>query len=726
MADAIQTPAIEEQAAVPPPDTVDTNVETAGNPEIQPGPQEDVSPLPETMPPEARRMNVGGRIMVFPKEFSNEQIEATIADYMASDAFDRSIDKDTGAPARVRMIVGSAIKPEDKLNALRNFYPEARPYGDDNFMYIDRETGKYRLVNPPGLDWGDVPGVAREATVGLFSGLGATAGGLVGGTGGTFAGGPPGTVAGGAAGAIYGAGAGAAVGSSLFDIAYNMIDGAEDTRTPVARVTDTAIEFFAGSAGQRAGELLNAGIKKARPGAQKLIDSFRQLRIDPPAGAVSGRADIATLEKTLEASPFSADIMQDQAETILTQTKEAASRVVAEIGVPQTDQGAGSVIKQAAIDSAERFGFTQARAYDEAFDLIGKETPVDVNSVMELRDRLETELSRAPRSLKKILKPAITRLLLIEKDAAEGGISFEALRQVRTMIGKELDAPVLSGSASAQNAVLRRIYGALTEDMSAAAAQAGPDAAHKLKVADRFTRAWMNTAASTMNKIAKFDADEKAFKYAMSSTRDGGSGLSRLRRNFTPEEWDTIASTVLNRMGLATPGAQNAAGDAFSVNTFLTNWSKLAPEAKQALFGGKRYAEIAHDLDRLVDVMGSLKGVEKFANSSNTGRVVVTYMALQALGGALVGAAAGEGVGGGGTGGGIAGVAGAVLAPRVAAKLITNPKFVRWLIEPATDAKSYSAKIGRLTGIMEAAPEIREEVYQFLEVLSAEPPSGRE
>jgi hypothetical protein len=228
----------------------------------------------------------------------------------------------------------------------------------------------------------------------------------------------------------------------------------------------------------------------------------------------------------------------------------------------------------------------------------------------------------------------------------------------------------------------------------------------------------MNLSAQTMNKIAKFDSDEKAFKYAMSSSRDGGTGLARLRRNFTPEEWDVVAASVLNRMGLATPGAQNAAGDAFSVNTFLTNWSKMAPEAKQALFGGKRYEAIASDLDSLINVMGSLKGVEKFANTSNTGRVVVTYMALQALGGALVGAAAGEGAGVGGTGTGIAGVAATVLAPRAAAKLITNPKFVKWLIEPASDAKSLSAKIGRLSAVTEAAPEIREEVHQFLQVLS--------
>src|SRR3546814_16141162 len=87
--------------------------------------------------------------------------------------------------------------------------------------------------------------------------------------------------------------------------------------------------------------------------------------------------------------------------------------------------------------------------------------------------------------------------------------------------------------------------------MSAAAKAAGPDAAKKLEAADRYTRAFMGTSKETLQKIVNFDADEKAFRYVMAQTRDGANLRARLRRNFSAEEWDTVAATALKRPGMA-------------------------------------------------------------------------------------------------------------------------------------------------------------------------------
>lgn len=646
-------------------------------------------------------IEVGGAILELPDGAQPDAIKRAVEHFRSTPEFDKLVDKRSGAPARVRMLVGGA-PIQDRLANIQRFYPDAVPYGDDNFVFTDPGSGRPTLYNPPGLDFGDVPAVAREAAQ------------FVGGTFGAIAG-----TTGGPLGTAVGAGAGTAAGGALFDASMNLLAGRVDTRGVGAVAVDTAVDFAGGAVGQRLGELAGAGIKRALGGgkqaAKALVDRFRALGIEPPAGAATGSRTIGRVEHALANTPSSAQIMQEQAERVLSQVKAAADDLAQSFGPTRTQQGAGETIREAAARAAERVGFTQERIYGEAFDMIGDGTPVALDAVAALREAMEQEIARAPRSLGNAMGPAIRRLKLLEADSAARAIEFGALRQVRTMIGREMAEPMLAQGASIQQQGLKRIYGALTEDLKAAATAAGPDAAKKLAIADRFTRAWMNTAAKTMEKLHGFDADEKAFRFAMTSARDGGTVLARMRRHFAPEEWDVVAGSVLGRMGRATPGAQDAAGEVFSVSTFLTNWNRLSPEAKQALFGGKRYAGLGPKLDMLTEAMGSLKGMERLTNTSNTAHVLVGYATLSTLGAALGGLATGD------TQGAVVGLTGSVVAPRVAAKLITSPRFLDWLTTPVTKPNAISAHIGRLAGIARLEPEIREEIHQYMQALRSVP-----
>lgn len=635
------------------------------------------------------------------------------------EAFAAEIDKERGAPAEVRAMVGSAPE-QDRLANLQRYYPGAQPFSDGNFVFTDPETKRPTLYNPAGFDTGDVASIAREGVQAVGATMGATFGGL----GGLAVGAPtgPGALLTGASGAAVGAGLGNAAAGALFDSAFNWIAGRIDTRSSSERMLGTVLDVATGAIGQRVGDAIGTGFKTALSGTtaevQRLVDAFNRLGIKPPAAAVSGSKTTQTVSKALESSPFAADVMQKEAETVVAQTKAAVDGIVSQIGQAQTKQGAGGTIKSAAVAAAERFGFRQEQLYEDAFNMIGADTLVPVGAVKALRQSMQMELSNAPQSLERALGPAIRQLQALEDDAATGGITFEALRQVRTAVGKDLATPMLTGSSGAQNEAMKRIYGALTEDLSAAAKTAGPDAAKALETADRYTRMFMTTTAKTLDKISKFDADERAFDFAMSAARDGGTALSRLRRNFQPEEWDTVAATVLNRLGMARPGAQDATGEAFSVNTFLTNWNRLAPEAKEALFGGQRYADLRPALDDLVTVVSSLKDVEKLTNTSNTGRAMVTLMTLGTLG-SSVGAAMTGSVEGAGTG--AATLVGSALTSRAAAKLITSPAFVKWLATPPEATNGIAAHIARLAAVSEASPEIKEEIHQYMMALRGAP-----
>lgn len=697
-----------EGAPMPAPEPAveaEVGADLAPEPELETGPEVAPDRIEYMLPGFPQPISLPGNL-------SNEQRAKAISAYLQSDDAKRFIDRDTGAPPFVRAQVGGSPS-QDRLANIKRFFPDAAPYGDDNFIFTNPNSGRLTLYNPPGFDVvGDVASLTRE----FFVGTGATFGAILG----TPAG-PP--------GAALLAGTGATTAGEIYDTYSNIFLGRVDNRSIFDRTVDAGTEFFLSASGQRGGELVAEGTKRALGGgtkkAARLAEKFRSLRIDPTAGAVTSSITVGTLEKALEASPFSSNIVQQQAERVLEQITRAAKDTVSKIGIPVSKAEMGSVIRTSVSNAAGRFEAKQDAAYDKAFDLIGEDAPVALDAVRALRKKLENELSDAPRSLDSAYGKAINELKLIELDAAEsaveGKIPFAALRRIRTRIGKDLDEPLLAGSTGSQNEVMKQVYGALTEDMSAVAKLSGPEARKALEVADRYTRAWMNTAGVTLNKIGKFDTDERAYTFAMSRLGDGGTNLQRLRNQFEPEEWDTIAASVLERIGLAKAGGQDSLGEVFSVNEFLTNWNKMSPEAKNALFGGKRYAEMRKGLDTLVEVGSSLKGVEKLANTSNTSRVLIAYLTFTGLGSALAEVGTGQGAGA------LTAFLLAGVGSRYAAKLITYPKFINWLTTPVTNPNRISAHFGRLTAIAAEDPALKEPIAAFLRTFEGAPqPQGVE
>src|SRR5262245_36473335 len=110
----------------------------------------------------------------FPDAATAEQIQKVLNTQYQGIPFEKGLDKRSGANASARRDVGGAITPMDKLATLRRYYPDAQPYGDDNFVFTDPSTGRPTLYNPPGLDPGDIPSLTPEA----FEFTGGTVGAL--------------------------------------------------------------------------------------------------------------------------------------------------------------------------------------------------------------------------------------------------------------------------------------------------------------------------------------------------------------------------------------------------------------------------------------------------------------------------------------------------------------------------------------------------------------------
>lgn len=637
-----------------------------------------------------------------------------LAASQSQQALPQYIDRRRGAPGAVREAVGSG-PDQDRLANIQRYYPDAQPFEDDNFVFTDPDTGRLTLYNPPGLDWGDVASVARDAAVSL----GATGGAIVGGTAG-LAGGPaaPVTVPG---GAVAGAAGGAAAAGSLYDTASRYTTGRVDTRGVGGVFKDAALDAAGAGVGQRVGELAEQGVKRAVGAVRdtalgrapmKLIQQADEIGMPLTAGTATDSIMLQGMEKSLvTVSPR----LQKVYEASHAALKGAVDDVAERMGVAGSAQETGGRIKDAAKASVARFEARQEKLYDEAYELIGDGVVSSLDNVRQLGKDLTGALAAAPASRASYTKPVLDRINALVKDAGEDGLRFPVLRELRTELGKQLKSPNAMGGDPQAIKNARRLYAALTEDMKAAAASGGDEAARALAKADRYTRLGMTTGAPLLNKIIKTEADEKAFAYVMSGTKQGATNLRRLRQAFTPEEWGHVSASTLGMLGKPRSGAD------FSVDTLFRNYANLSKEAKEALFGGTRYRSVRAGLDRIIDLTAALAKTNALTNTSNTANAIMWQATLAALGGTATAVASGDV----GTAAKVG--AGAFVAPRVAARLLTTPAFVRWLsLAPvrSSNPNAMTQHVGRLAGLVGRDGLDAEVIGPYLDAIRAAPVPG--
>jgi hypothetical protein len=203
----------------------------------------------------------------------------------------------------------------------------------------------------------------------------------------------------------------------------------------------------------------------------------------------------------------------------------------------------------------------------------------------------------------------------------------------------------------------------------------------------------MENIGRVVNKVG---GPEKVFTSLMSGTKDGSTELNTALSQLDPASRQILAATQLQRMGQASAGAQGAAGGQFSADMFLTNWNKMHPDARSALFGqlpnnySQNVTKLAHDaeiLKRFGKVM---------PNSSNTAAAVTGASALTS---GILAAVTGHP-------GGVAAVGGAYGAARLLGATLTSPKTVAWLVKPS-DFKpaAQQAQAAGLAGMNNAAQQ---------------------
>jgi hypothetical protein len=465
-------------------------------------------------------------------------------------------------------------------------------------------------------------------------------------------------------------------------------------------------QFLAGLAGGVAPSVVASVVPSSIKGAFRGGEQGRQTTANniklfedagygvPTVGQASESRVSRGIESTMSRAPGGAGPMVKSAETGAANLGKRVGAIADDLALGADATKAGVTIEKGVKNFVGRFKAEQNFLYDKLDSHIPANTPIKVDNTKTALAELNADIPGAP-ALSEFFKNAKIKsvegaLISDTKSAAnaaltpsqartfvqtpEGQLPYEAIKKLRTLVGKELENPSLVSDVPRSK--WKALYSAISDDLAAAAKNAGPEAEKAFSRANTYTRAGHERLATYLDRVVGKDTAEKVFNAAVnpSEIKEGASTVNAVMRSLQPAERDIVKSAFLKRLGTATAGNQDATGELFSANTFLTNWNKISPQAKMTLFASKD-GELAMNLDKIAKVTANIRdGSKVFANPSGTQQA----LSSQALGGGVLVAALTGNLGVAGS------LIGAASASNSVAKLMTNPDFVRWLAKSTT------------------------------------------
>jgi hypothetical protein len=281
---------------------------------------------------------------------------------------------------------------------------------------------------------------------------------------------------------------------------------------------------------------------------------------------------------------------------------------------------------------------------------------------------------------------------------------YEQMKALRTQVGHLISE--WGPTSKIPQAELKGLHRALTEDMRVAAKKYG--ALDQFEDANKFWHKNLKRQEEVFNKIeGKLKSDLEVGGGIERLVKAGkGQGDSKrileIKESFGAgsDEWATIQNYLMREIGT---GPENN----FNIRNVYKGWNRLTESSKRALLGK---GENRRAMDRY------LEAVDKFGYNivdlqrspfSRWTKAEIFGPATMLLGGAGIlggGVATAKGQGGVGVPLAIAGTL-AIISPRAAAKLITDPKWTNWAVKASSRApEAIAGSVSRVTAQMAMAP----------------------
>lgn len=513
-----------------------------------------------------------------------------------------------------------------------------------------------------------------------------------------------------------GAAAGAGVGAGVAQEIAPESKGAEIVGLLAGAVAPTAA---AGSVRR-----LVRGGDGTRRVMEQSIKEFAEAGTSPTVGMATRRRFNESVESGLAILPGSSGRMAAYSEKTARQLYDRVDQITAGIAPIRSADTAGVAVKQGIKGYVQNFKNRWRSLDAKVAKVVAPNAPIAVPNARALMAELADPVNAAA-------FPQLAQLSQRLDSISQGGtMAYGDLRTFRSSVGGLIPE---SYAANLPQGQLKKLYAALTEDLRVHLRGNDPKLLAAFERSNKYYQSAMKRLDESLAPLTSHDIPERVFLALERSGQAGRTVINAAKRSIGKENWDVVAATIFQRMGKAPAGAQNAATEAFSANTFLTNWAKYGQNRgtlEALLQGTSAGPQFVKDMNAVAKVAERIREAGRvFANPSGTARAIanvglgttVASSIIRATGNAAMLTTAGAAAATGNlkTAAVVLSVAGGA---NMSARAFTNPKVVRFLAQSTrVPTERLPGLVARLGNSLASEPEdVQVEVATFLDLLSDE------
>ena len=518
---------------------------------------------------------------------------------------------------------------------------------------------------------------------------------------------------------------------------------AQATDNPIAGIIESVLSRFPGSSG-----------RMAENAAESQIGALTKSATDDLAATTAANAGaVRSLELSgAQNAARGAQAMDSDVARIAQLSGQSAGKVSA--AASSVDDLAGRMTQRPTPEAAGR---AVVRGFEESF--LPETSARGGKLYAEVDKMIPADAKFQPLSAAKILGENATKIIpnpklgqiaegIIGQLDDAGELTYGRAKELRTQIGELIaDAGYAPDSGRTQ---LKRLYGALSDDIKALAPKGSP-AERALTRASTYWGARMGRIESVETAVEKAGGPEKVYSALINSGVKSGEGATTLRKVMSSLKGDkeairAVAGTTLSRMGKKNPGAASADTAEWSADRFIEDYEKMG-DGVRALFGRIEpgfqddLAKVVANMKALRDTNAGgtaesirdaarkqmqsilsrgeaaidkgkaqsavaverLKTQQAIAAARAAGKNADDIAKIRAAGAGSEGRAIRLGTVGGLIGGSffgpaaLAGAAALAGGANIASRVMTNPKFVKWLArQDKVPAGGLSSSLGAL------------------------------
>ena len=340
------------------------------------------------------------------------------------------------------------------------------------------------------------------------------------------------------------------------------------------------------------------GGKDKIPGLIEGLNRYKRAGVpDPTLGQVSAGG------LTTEAGAFPSKLASERAQ-IGDQVQKVAGKVSSEV---DPEQAGAAIAKGIAGDGQTTAGWlgkfrdTKNHLYEKVDKLIPPSTPVKLDNTLPMMKELATTSATAPATSGVMMNQKMVALYhsLLDDSGAAKALTYADVKTLRSKVGEMIDSGKIDPSINVGDA--RKLYATLSTDMDLMAVAVGPRAVKAMETANRVTHEGHTLIEKHLQPVLDGDLKHKILNAALEGKGQSGERIQAVLDTLDPVQQDAVKAVVLQELG-----RDDLAGRGFNATKFVSNWSRLHPTARTALFG-KEGSNLRTSLDAIAKTADEVK-----------------------------------------------------------------------------------------------------------------------